>query len=160
MGTIKRSLTTLVLVVLGATGCGTHFPADPEGTLDRVSGGVLRVGVSPHGPFTTVSGANPSGSEVALVEAYAESIAARVAWRTGGEEQLVTQLQHGHLDVVIGGLSDKTPWSDQAGLTRPYAETLDEFGQTRKHVMATPRNENAFLLSLDTFLQDEGDHQR
>lgn len=162
MGTIQRSLTTFVLVVLvalGVTGCGTHFPADPDGTLDRVSGGVLRVGVSPHEPFTTVSSADPSGSEVALVEAYAESIAAQVVWRTGGEEQLVTQLQHGRLDVVIGGLTDKTPWRDQAGLTRPYTESVDEFGQTRQHVMAAPRGENAFLLSLDTFLQDEGDHQ-
>lgn len=163
MGTIKRSLIPLVLAmlgVLGVTGCGAHFPADPDGTLERVSGGVLQVGVSPHEPFTTVTGAEPSGSEVALVKAYAESVGARIAWRTGGEEQLVTQLEHGRLDVVIGGLTDKTPWSDRVGLTRPYTETVDGFGRTRKHVMATVRGENAFLLDLDRFLQREGEQQR
>ena len=51
MSGIRRVLL-LVVVALLLDGCGslvpTDFPADPDGTLDRVrDGGVLRVGASP-----------------------------------------------------------------------------------------------------------------
>ena len=68
---------------------------------------------------------------------------------------LAEDLKHGELDLVIGGLNDKTPWEKDAGLTRAYAESVDTRGQGRKHVMLVPKGENAFLLELDRFLASE-----
>lgn len=148
-----RWLTICAAVLLALTGCA-NYPADPDHTLQRVTHGTLRVGVSHNEPYTSVTGPSPSGSEVDLVEQYARTLDAKIEWTEGGEEDLVTRMEKGQLDLVIGGLTKDTPWQKKVGLTRPYAETTNEFGQTEKHVLAIPLGENAFLLNLDRFLQD------
>lgn len=65
-----------------------------------------------------------------------------------GEEAL----KQGDLDLVVGGLTASTPWTDKAALTRPYAETTIGWGRTQKHVLAVPLGENAFLVTLEEFL--------
>jgi polar amino acid transport system substrate-binding protein len=147
------------VLVLVLTGCAAHYPADPHRTLERVTGAELRVGISHNEPFVSVQGPAPSGREVQLVEDYAATLDAEVTWTADGEEELVDQLEHGRLDMVIGGLTNKTPWKKKVGLTRPYTKTTDEFGQTEKHVMAVRKGENAFLLDLDQFLQAQGGQQ-
>jgi polar amino acid transport system substrate-binding protein len=158
MSPIIRSLIVGVGAILGLllAGCAGPYPADPHQTLSRVTGAELRVGISHNEPFVSVAGPSPSGREVALVEDYAATLDAEVAWTADGEEELVDQLEHGRLDLVIGGLTNKTPWKKKVGLTRPYTQTTDEFGQTEKHVMAVRKGENAFLLDLDEFLQAHG----
>lgn len=138
-------------VLLALTGCA-NYPADPDHTLQRVTHGTLRVGISHNEPYTSVTG--PSGSEAELVERYARTLDAKVEWTEGGEEELVTRMEKGRLDLMIGGLTKDTAWGKKVGLTQPYAETTDEFGRTRKHVLAVPLGENAFLLNLDKFLQN------
>jgi len=97
-----------VLALLTA-GCGA-FPADPEDTLERVTGGVLRVGVSPNPPHTEVRGsAEPIGHEVVLVREFAATLPAEIEWTVGGEEMLILALEDGDLDLVIGGLTADTP---------------------------------------------------
>ncbi|KUG56351.1 hypothetical protein AVL61_14675 [Kocuria rosea subsp. polaris] len=157
MSPIIRSLIVGVGAILGLllAGCAGPYPADPHRTLERVSGTVLRVGISHNEPFVSVEGPSPSGREVALVEDYARTLDAEVVWTADGEEELVDQLEHGRLDMMIGGLTDKTPWKKKVGLTRPYTQTTDEFGQKEKHVMAVRKGENAFLLDLDRFLHDQ-----
>ncbi len=152
-----RSVSTLAALLLLPlmlllAGCGV--PADPDGTLDRVTGGVLRVGVSPNGGFTMVDDGKVSGSEADLVAEFAASIDADVVWTVASEEALVRELEHGGLDLVIGGLTDETPWIDKAGMTRPYAEHTDERGETHKLVMLVPLGENGFLVELERFLHD------
>jgi polar amino acid transport system substrate-binding protein len=160
MSTFFRALILFSLVLaLVLTGCAARYPADPYGTLERVTGSVLRVGVSHNEPFVSVKGSSPSGREVDLIERYADSLDAKVDWTTGGEEELVDQLEHGQLDMIAGGLTEKTPWKNKVGLTRPYTESTDAFGQTEKHVMAVRMGENAFLLNLDKFLQSQGGQQ-
>ena len=43
----------MLISALTLTACGTSFPADPDGTLGRVSGGVLRVGASENDGWVT-----------------------------------------------------------------------------------------------------------
>lgn len=152
MRTVTALAALLLLPLLVLTGCGV--PADPDGALDRVAGGTLRVGVSPHGEFTTVDDGEVSGSEARLVEEFASSIDADVEWTVASEEALVRELEHGGLDLVIGGLTDETPWIDKAGMTRPYTEFTDERGETHKLVMLVPLGENGFLVALERFLHD------
>lgn len=155
----------LLAVLVGLVGCSGHYPADPDGTLDRVSGGTLRVGISHQPPWTdTTSEGNseqdPGGIEAQLIEDYARSIDAEIEWHAGGEEQLMTLLSERELDLVIGGLSDQSPWDSDAGLTTTYAESIAVDGRTAKHVMAVQMGENAFMTSLEEFLLDQDIEQQ
>lgn len=148
----------LCLAVLLAS-CG-GFPADPNGTLDRVEGGELRVGVSHSPPFAVLDGSRePAGSEVDLVRDFAASLDAEVRWTAAGEESLLDALGEGELDLVIGGISDNSPWTDKGALTRPYREVPGPGGTARKLVFVAPLGENAYLMRLERFLQDSGDGQ-
>lgn len=124
------------------SGCVLQIPSDPDGTLDRATGGELRVGDS-----------SAPAQEVALVEGFADRIDAGIRWTEGGEERLMRALEDGELDVVIGGLTADTPWSTHAAITRPYAETTDGRGRTVQHVMAARLGENALLVELETYLE-------
>ncbi|GAB2673043.1 transporter substrate-binding domain-containing protein [Thalassiella azotivora] len=157
-GAAGRALS-LVLCVLLASGCSLTVPTDPEGTLDRVRGGVLRVGVSPNPPWTELpTGADdprPLGREVELVEGFAEELDAEVRWTAGGEEDLFDQLERGHLDVVVGGLTSRSPWSSHAALTVPYVEVPGRDGKPQGHVVAVRMGENAFLVRLERYLLEQ-----
>ena len=128
----------MALATLALVGCGLSIPADPDGTLETVTGGALEtvtggaleVGVSPSPPFTDLSGAEPTGREVELVEPFAQSIEAEISWTEGGEEKIVEQFSSGELDLVIGGITDETPWSSDAAPTRAYAETTEADSST------------------------------
>ncbi|MBT2549342.1 ABC transporter substrate-binding protein [Arthrobacter sp. ISL-65] len=142
------------------TGClltGCAVPADPEGTLGNITGGTLRVGftesITESGEWVrVVPGNDPVGIEPELVRSFAATRGAAVEWRSGSEQDLVSDLKHGDLDLVIGGFAEDTPWSKDAGLTRPFVESTDERGKTVKHVLLVPHGENAFLLELDRHL--------
>ena len=102
---------------------GCEFPRDVDGTLSRVRGGELRVGLVPNDPWVTFDDAEPGGVEVELVREFARSIDARVKWVRGAESELVEALHGGQLDVVIGGLTRDSAHSKEVTLTRPYATT-------------------------------------
>lgn len=151
----RHAAGLVVGFVLALTGCGMSIPADPDSTLARVGGGTLRVGVSPHPPFVAVDGSGrPTGEEVELVEEFAQRIEADIVWTVGGEEQLITRLEHDRLDLVIGGLTADTPWSEKVAVTRPYREARDAVGQPVDLVMVTAMGENAFLQALEVFLHE------
>jgi polar amino acid transport system substrate-binding protein len=147
------ALLSCMFVLLLAAGCGLPIPADPEKTLERVTGSTLRVGVSPNPPWTDISAAGePSGTEVDLVREFAGTLRAQIEWVVGGEQALIAALERGELELVIGGLTSDTPWTEKAAITKPYAETHDSEGKRKKLVMAAPMGENEFLLALEKFL--------
>ena len=150
-----RAVGATAVATLVLTGCGTQVPADPEGTLDRVEGGVLRVGVTENAPWVELDANDePSGTEPALITEFAGQLSADVEWTAGSEAVLTEALEAGELDLVLGGFVEDTPWVEFGAATRPYAEaTVD--GKTEKHVMLTPLGENAFLVTLETFLDEE-----
>lgn len=166
--TIARSLVQALLlggVVLGVIGCGNHYPADPEGTLDRVSDGTIRAGISHEPPWTDIStGDNtvedPGGIEVQLIEDYAQSIGAEVEWQAGGEEELIGLLGERELDLVVGGFTDQSPWASDVALTTSYAESSGIAGSTDKNVVAIQMGENAFMTSVERFLLNENVDQQ
>jgi len=151
----RRTALLLAAVTLsaGIAGCGVSIPADPDSTLERVSGGILRVGVTANGKWASVrEGEEPGGIEPALVRSFASSISAVPEWVTGSEQELTKALKEGELDLVVGGFAADTPWITHAGTTRPYTESKDAFGKTVKHVLLVPLGENGFLFALDRFL--------
>jgi polar amino acid transport system substrate-binding protein len=112
--------TVALLLALILSACG--IPRDPEGTLDRVSDGTMRVGLTEAPPWVEL-GEAPEGIEVRLVEMLAEELEAEIEWVEGSEEELFTALEVHELDLVIGGITATTPWSSVAAPTHPYLTT-------------------------------------
>lgn len=154
---LLAALTAAVMLL--ATGCLGTVPADAQGTLERATGGVLRVGVSQNPPYTEVGPDGAvSGSEVDLITEYAASIDAEIDWVPGAESILAEAMGAGKLDVVVGGLTSDSPWTSDIALTRPYTETEAPGGSAKKVVMGVQPGENALMVDLELFLaQEAGD---
>jgi polar amino acid transport system substrate-binding protein len=119
-GCMRRSTSVSigVLLVLAAA-CG--LPRDPEGTLDRVRGGTLRVGVAHNPPWASLrADGEAAGVEPRLVRQLAAELDARVEWVPGGETALLAALEQHRLDLVVGGLSAADPRGVKLGFSRPY----------------------------------------
>jgi polar amino acid transport system substrate-binding protein len=115
-------------LLLCAVVVGCQYPRDPEGTLDRVEGGTMRVGVIDNPPWVDLSGAMPSGVEVELIERFAEELDAEIVWVEGPESDLVEAMRGFQLDVIIGGLTRSSLYRKHVALTRPYLDTEIQFG--------------------------------
>jgi polar amino acid transport system substrate-binding protein len=114
-----KTLAAVLALTLAA--CG--IPRDPEGTLARVSDGVMRVGVTDAPPWVELGDAAPDGIEVRLVEQLAEELDAEIEWVEGSEQELFGAIKGRDLDLVVGGLTSETPWSAEAAVTHPYLTT-------------------------------------
>jgi polar amino acid transport system substrate-binding protein len=86
----------------------------------------MRVGVVEHAPWTTLTpGGGAGGLEAALMAELARELGARLQWVRGPESSLLEALQLRELDVVIGGLTDASPWKKQVAFTKPfYTDTI------------------------------------
>lgn len=135
--------------------CG--LPHDTDGSLDRIrSDQLLRAGAAHHPPYVAADGSGePAGSEVELVEQYAEHLGADVEWEVDSEAALIEELEAGRLDIVVAGFEDTSPWAEQAAFTRPYLEQVEGPEATKRaHVMATRMGENALLVDLERWLDE------
>jgi len=87
------------------------------------------VGATEADPFVIFEEGEPvAGVEVRLVEAMAADFDATIEWVTGSEEQLLSALEVGELDLVIGGLTSTNPWSANVTFTHPYLTTFTGVG--------------------------------
>lgn len=117
---IAAGLTALAIVALS----GCQVPQDPDGTLERVRDGTLRVGITHHEPWVVLGDPDdPQGVEPELIRRFAATLNAEIDWFEGSEEALIGALKEGGLDVVAGGLTMKSPWKKEAALTRAYLTT-------------------------------------
>lgn len=148
-GGIGGALIAAVLLTV-LSGCGLSVPTDPDGTLQSVSGGEMRVGVSPDPGLVSDDTDPPTGSIPDLVTGFADSIDADIDWTVASEETLVGMLERGDLDLVAGGFTDQTPWVDRAGVSRGYPGIDGADG--RSLVMLVPLGENAVLSALERYL--------
>lgn len=139
-------------MTLFVAGCGVTVPTDPQGTLDRVRDGELRAGATASGHLVTVTAGGVGGSLATLVEGFAESIDARVTWTVGSEEDLVTALESGEIDLAIGGMTEATPWSDRVAVTRAFDGVA---GAEHPVVLLVPLGENAWQSAIERYLDEE-----
>jgi polar amino acid transport system substrate-binding protein len=119
----KPILGAILLCIACGAGAGCDLPQDAEGTLERVRGGTMRVGVSHNPPWVRIDGDRIAGIEPALLRLWAERLQARIEWVRASEADLVEALRAGVLDVVAGGLTSDTPWASRLGLSQPYLTT-------------------------------------
>ena len=115
-------MAAVLTAAAALTAC--QVPADPDGTLERVRDGTMRVGVTHHEPWVVLGDLDdPQGVEPELVRRFAAGLNAEIEWVEGSEEELMGALKEGQLDLVLGGLTMKSPWKKEAALTRPYLST-------------------------------------
>lgn len=140
----------LLACSLAAALLSCALPRDPEGTLDRVRHGKLRVGATHSERWVVVDrpDAPPHGCEPSLVRALADELSADLEWTIGGESELLDRLRNHELDLVVGGLVDATPWKDRIGLTDDYVADHDG-----RHVLAVPPGENAWVVEIERSLR-------
>jgi polar amino acid transport system substrate-binding protein len=147
-------LISLLLSTLTLAACG--LPRDPEGTLDRVRGGTLRVGFVVDTPWVTEAGQGAGGIEGAIAAELARTLGARIAWTHASETPLLTALHDGDLDLVIAGLTKDSPWAAKASFTRPYyVDTATVHGKRTEvpHVVAVRPGENAWQVHVERVLE-------
>lgn len=148
----RRLAILSCLLAAGALGACSALPRDSYGALDRVRGGVLRVGVVEHPPWVRVGETGVSGREVELIQAWAAHLGGRVEWRPGDIEHLVDALHRREIDVLAGGLSRSTPYAPRLALSQPYATVEDARGRAQEIVLAVTPGESALLFALDQYL--------
>ena len=115
-------LALLGLILVASTACG-DLPRDPEGTLDRIDGGTMRVGITDNDPWTTYEDGEAEGVEVRILERFAEDLDAEIDWVPGSEADLMSALEMREVDLVVGGLTSTDPWGAKVALTHPYLTT-------------------------------------
>lgn len=116
--TCVRLVASVVLVLLAGPAC--DIPRDPEGTLDSVTGGRMRVGVSENDPWVVLSGPEPAGVEVEIVKLFAEELDAEIEWIEGTEAELADAIEMRTIDLAIGGFTATNAWSSKITWTHPY----------------------------------------
>jgi hypothetical protein len=151
--TVRGCLASALIsaVALQVLACSA-IPRDSNEALERVRGGVLRVGLIEHPPWTIVDGGKVSGIEAHILQQWASQLNAEVAWRRGNIDELVEALHRREIDVLAAGLHQKTPYAPKLAMTQPYVEIDDEHGGTQRMVLAVTPGESALLFDLDKFL--------
>lgn len=95
-------------------GCGA-VPVDPDGTLERIRGERrFNVGL-------IASGAPVAERAQGLLGRLSRATGARASVEHGAAEALLTRLEEGELDLVVGEFAEKSPWAAQVTLTEPIA---------------------------------------
>ena len=150
---IALAAAALAASVSTLTACGLEIPADPDGTLDRITGGELRVGASPSGDLVVVDGTDVDGALADLIEGFAREHDATAKWAVDSEEDLVADLEEGTLDLAIGGITAATPWTDRVSVTRGYPGIPDSGGADVAVLL--PLGENGLQAALETYLDAE-----
>ena len=104
--------TSLLAAALLVSACDA-IPADPDGTLERVRGERrFKVGlIASHEP--------PPGAALDLLRRVARATDARPAVEHGPAEALLTRLEEGSLDLVLGEFAEPSPWAAKVTLTEP-----------------------------------------
>jgi polar amino acid transport system substrate-binding protein len=126
----RRLLFPVLIVCACLAGC-SDLPRDPQETSRHAQGGRLRVGLVEHPPWVIRTEGEPVGAEVELVRRFAAELGATPEWHWGGEQQHLEALEHYQLDLVVGGMTDETPWAKYVGLTSPYFEERIKVGVPR-----------------------------
>ena len=144
-------LAALLATALLLPGC--DYPRDPDGTLEKVRGGVLQVGVVSAPPWVRSDDGAVSGPEAELASRIAASVGARVEWRDDTMDSLMQQLEERELGLVIGGLTERSPWRSHVALSIPHAEDRRD-GRLHRHVLALPPGENAWQMQVESVIRD------
>src|SRR5437764_14048952 len=87
----------LATITVALASC--DLPRDADGTLRRIRGGTVRVGVVVDTPWVTDSAGGFGGVEAGLVRSLARSLEADIVWTRGQQSDLLETLHRRQLDI-------------------------------------------------------------
>ena len=139
----------IVSLALIASASCTDFPKDPRGTLDRVRGeGSFRVGL-----VSSAAREDPEQLAQRLVDRIGKAARASPQMVSGETEVLLTGLEEGHLDVVIGRFEKKSPWAARVTFGPPLR--TDTQGKSQLLLRPAMRNgENGWITLIERQARD------
>ena len=145
---MRRALIAAGLALVAA--CGS-LPRDIEGTRDRVeSSRVIRVGL-----FQGSLSGPDRARAAAWLDRLSRATGARPQFVTGAAEPLLSRLQAGELDLVIGEVALDSPWLDEVAVIEPLAR--HEVGGRTIGLSPIARNgENRWIMLLEREVRDMG----
>lgn len=108
----------LASLLLALPSC--RFPRDIEHTTQKVTGAVIKVGVTENPPWVKRTPDGPAGLEPEIIRDMADQFNAEVSWHWGTESELLAALEQYQLHVVVGGLTDSKYLRKLSALTKPY----------------------------------------
>lgn len=129
----------LAFLILGLAAC-SEIPKDSEGSLEQIrDAGRFRVGL--------IAGSEDGeGRGRRLIEAVAAEVGATPQLSAGAAEHLLTQLEDGELDLVVGTMARKSPWALKVHATKPLSPAAEEAPTS---LVALARNgENGWISLL------------
>ena len=125
---MRMKIAAVLIGALAASGC-SDFPKDNAETLKQLKAGrEMKVGVAHNPPWTVVAEGRVEGVEPALVAQWAQSLGTSARFITGPSDDLVEALYKRELDVLVTGMTDKTPHSGKLALSQPYLEVTTNIG--------------------------------
>ena len=143
----------LAVLALTAPAAGCDLPRDPEGSLEKIRGAELVVGVSEAPPWVERGAGQPEGIEADIVRRFARELDADVRWEWLPAEDQVGKLTRFEIHLAVGRHTRDSPLAREVGATRPWYVSLERRGgtdvATRHHVFLVPPGENAWLMWLE-----------
>ena len=131
---------TLALLLAASLAACSDIPMDAEGSLDQIrEQKSFRVGL--------IAGSKDGeGRGRRLIESVAAQTGARPQITTGAAEHLLSQLEEGELDLVVGTMARKTPWATKVHRSKPLSSAVEKAPAS---LVALARNgENAWISLL------------
>jgi hypothetical protein len=139
---MKRPTHLALLAALWIVPASCGLPKDSEGTLERVrQSHQLRVGL-----ILAAPGAPIEEPASALLARLAAATGAAPRLLPGDAEPLLSRLEEGELDLVVGRFTASSPWSTLVTLSPPLATTKQ--GETEIILAAAMQNGENEWISL------------
>ena len=134
-----RLVLLLISLCLVAAAC-SDFPKDTEGTSQNAEASGMRLG--------WIEGDRDDRDIGSLVGSLERSTGKPARVTSGSAETLLTELEAGNLDLVVGSFDAKTPWVSRVTFSRPVA--VHELPHGTIEARAAMRNgEHAWAVKVD-----------
>ncbi|HWH16717.1 MAG TPA: hypothetical protein VNT77_00030 [Allosphingosinicella sp.] len=113
------------------------IPKDPDGTLDRIKAERrYRVGL--------IAPGTDAGKQRLFLHRVSAAANAQPLLEHGASEPLLTKLEEGKLDLVIGELAPNSPWAKRVTILPPLGERVSKEGHV--HIVGVAKNgENGWI---------------
>ena len=145
---VKHIVSLSFFALLSLSSCG-DLPKDPDSTLDRIrTERAYRVGL-----VASPGKTEPDFKSQLLLAAIGDELHASPQFLRGETEGLLTALEEGHIDLVIGQFEKKSPWSTRV----TFGPALSSRLQGKSELLLRPvmkNGENGWIALVERHARD------
>ncbi len=152
----RRPLAALAFVAALLCLAACDLPRDPNGTMNRVRGGTLVVGIVEGSSYASLGASEATGEDADLARRVADTFGAEPRWTRGTADQMVAALDDGAVDLAIGGIPRRAPWTTRVALTASIGG-MNLGGERVERAFALPLGENRWMLEVNRVVRRRED---